>query len=161
MDEIGEDAVQEACHRAGALLEEVGAVPEALRAYSRAGDAAAVTRLLGRQGAALADQPGHWIESLPPALLENDPWLLLALARRHRAGGHTNAALDAYRRAEAGFAGRAVADVCRDERLQLQSWVSPESNASSRGPLVRRPARDSRRRRRQQERSRPADAWNA
>jgi DNA-binding SARP family transcriptional activator len=127
VDEIGENAVQEACHRAGALLEEVGAVPEALRAYSRAGDAAAVTRLLGRQGAALADQPGHWIESLPPALLENDPWLLLALARRHRAGGHTNAALDAYRRAEAGFAGRAVADVCRDERLQLQSWVSPES----------------------------------
>ena len=127
VDEIGEDAVQEACHRAGALLEEVGAVPEALRAYSRAGDADAVARLLGRQGAVLADQPGYWIESLPPALLENDPWLLLALARRHSAAGHTNAALDAYRRAEAGFAGRAIADVCRDERLRLQSWVSPDS----------------------------------
>jgi DNA-binding SARP family transcriptional activator len=127
VDEVGEEAVQEACHRAGSLLEEVGAVPEALRAYSRAGDAVAVARLLGRKGAALADQPGHWIESLPPALLENDPWLLLALARRHRAGGHTNAALEAYRRAEAGFAGRAIADVCRDERLRLQSWVSPDS----------------------------------
>ena len=127
VDEIGEDAVQEACHRAGALLEEVGAVPEALRAYSRAGDADAVARLLGRQGAALADQPGYWIESLPPALLENDPWLLLALARRHRAGGRTTSALDAYRRAETGFAGRAIADVCRDERLRLQSWVSPDS----------------------------------
>src|SRR5580700_3081866 len=127
VDEIGEEAVQAACHRAGALLEEVGAVPEALRAYSRAGDADAVTRLLGRQGAALADQPGHWIESLPPALLENDPWLLLALARRHRAAGRVNAALDAYRRAEAGFAGRAIADVCRDERLRLQSWVMPDS----------------------------------
>jgi DNA-binding SARP family transcriptional activator len=127
VDEVGEEAVQEACHRAGSLLEEVGAVPEALRAYSRAGDADAVARLLGRKGAALADQPGHWLESLPPALLENDPWLLLALARRHRAGGHTNAALDAYRRAEAGFAGRAIADVCRDERLRLQSWVTPES----------------------------------
>jgi DNA-binding SARP family transcriptional activator len=127
VDELGEDAVQEACHRAGALLEEVGAVPEALRAYSRAGDADAVARLLGRQGAVLADQPGYWIESLPPALLENDPWLLLALARRHSAAGHTNAALDAYRRAEAGFAGRTIADVCRDERLRLQSWVSPDS----------------------------------
>jgi DNA-binding SARP family transcriptional activator len=127
VDEIGEEAVQEACHRAGALLEEVGAVPEALRAYSRAGDAGAVTRLLGRQGAALADQPGHWIESLPPALLENDPWLLLALARRHRAAGRVNAALDAYRRAESGFAGRAVAGVCRDERLLLQSWMTPDS----------------------------------
>ena len=92
-------------------------MPEALRAYSRAGDAEAVARLLGRQGAALADQPGYWIESLPPALLENDPWLLLALARRHAAAGRTNAALDAYRRAEIGFAGRAIADVCRDERL--------------------------------------------
>ena len=127
VDEVGEEAVQDACHRAGSLLEEVGAVPEALRAYSRAGDADAVARLLGRKGAALADHPGHWLESLPPALLENDPWLLLALARRHRAGGHTNAALDAYRRAEAGFSGRAVADVCRDERLRLQSWVTPES----------------------------------
>ncbi len=127
VDEIGEHAVHEACHRAGALLEEVGAVPEALRAYSRAGDAEAVARLLGRQGAALADQPGDWIESLPPALLENDPWLLLALARRRAAGGRTNAALDAYRRAEIGFAGRAIADVCRDERLTLQSWMNPDT----------------------------------
>jgi DNA-binding SARP family transcriptional activator len=127
VDEIGEDAVQEACRRAGSLLEETGALPEALRAYSRAGDAEAVARLLGHQGAALADQPGHWIESLPPALLENDPWLLLALARRHAAGGQITAALDAYRRAEAGFAGRALAEVCRDERLTLQSWVMPES----------------------------------
>lgn len=127
VDEIGEDAVQDRCRNAGTLLEETGALPEALRAYSRAGDAEAVARLLGRQGAALADQPGHWIESLPPALLENDPWLLLALARRHAAGGRTNAALDAYRRAEAGFAGRAMAEVCRDERLTLQSWVTPAS----------------------------------
>lgn len=127
VDEIGEGAVHEACHRAGALLEEIGAVPEALRAYSRAGDAEAVARLLGRQGAALADQPGDWIESLPPALLENDPWLLLALARRRAAGGRTNAALDAYRRAETGFTGRSIADVCRDERLTLQSWTNPET----------------------------------
>ncbi len=127
VDEVGEDAVQERCRHAGALLEETGALPEALRAYSRAGDAEAVARLLGRQGAALADQPGHWIESLPPALLENDPWLLLALARRHAAGGRTTAALDAYRRAEAGFAGRAMAEVCRNERLTLQSWAAPES----------------------------------
>ena len=127
VDEIGEEAVQERCRHAGTLLEETGALPEALRAYSRAGDAEAVARLLGRQGAALADQPGHWIESLPPALLENDPWLLLALARRHAAGGHTNAALDAYRRAETGFAGRAMSAVCRDERLTLQSWATPAS----------------------------------
>jgi len=127
VDEIGEAAVQAACRRAGTLLEEAGALPEALRAYSRAEDAAAVTRLLGLRGAALADQPGHWIESLPPALLENDPWLLLALARRHAAGGRTSAAVDAYRRAEAGFAGRALAETCRDERLTLQSWVMPES----------------------------------
>jgi DNA-binding SARP family transcriptional activator len=127
VDEIGEGAVQEACHRAGALLEEIGALPDALRAYLRAGDAEAVARLLGRQGAALADQPGDWVESLPTALLENDPWLLLALARRRVTGGRTNAALDAYRRAEIGFAGRAIADVCRDERLTLQSWATPDS----------------------------------
>ena len=138
VDEIGEDAVHEACHRAGALLEEIGAVPEALRAYSRAGDAEAVARLLGRQGAALADQPGDWIESLPPALLENDPWLLLALARRRAAGGRTNAALDAYRRAETGFAGRAIADVCRDERLPCSPGRTPKPRILARaiGQLV-------------------------
>ena len=53
--------------------------------------------------------------------------MLLALARRHAAGGRTSAAVDAYRRAEAGFAGRALAETCRDERMTLQSWVMPES----------------------------------
>ena len=138
VDELGEAAVQDACRRAGTLLEEAGALPEALRAYSRGEDAAAVARLLGLQGAALADQPGHWIESLPTALLENDPWLLLALARRHTAGGRTSAAVDAYRRAEAGFAGRALAETCRDERLTLQSWVMPESTHPREGHWLSR-----------------------
>ncbi len=126
-EEAGETALRAMCQRAGGLLEEAGALPEALRAYSRAEDSDAVGRLLGKQGSRLASAPGQWIEWLPRALLEHDPWLLLARARHHASEGRPVSALDAYRHAESGFAGSAVAMVCRDELLLLQAWANPGS----------------------------------
>ena len=126
-EEAGEAAVRNASRRAGDLLKDAGALPEALRAYSRAEDGDSVRRLLGRQGSRIANEPGRWIDELPSALLENDPWLLLAAARRHASEGRPATALETYRRAESGFSGSSVAAVCRDERINLQAWIEPSS----------------------------------
>ena len=63
----------------------------------------AVRRLLGGQGERLADGARAWLESLPPAIIRHEPWLELAYARRARAEGRWNDAMDAYGRAETGF----------------------------------------------------------
>ena len=109
VQQLGEAAVRERHRRAGAVLEEAGALAEGLRAYCRAEDWAAVDRLLGRSGEQLVEDAQAWIEVVPDAVLDHDPWLLLAVARRHRADGQLQAALDAYRRAEQnGAAGDAT-----------------------------------------------------
>lgn len=110
---------------AGRVLEEFGAMPEAVHAYCRAEDWTAVGRLLGRNGAELAQHTGVWIDALPPAVLEHDPWLLLASARRHRAEGRWAGAIEAYQRAEMGFTGLEATQICQSERQALAVWLHP------------------------------------
>ncbi len=107
------------------LLEKAGAPAEALGAFSRAEDWAAVRRLLGGQGERLADEAATWLESLPLAIIRHEPWLELASARRARAEGRWTDAIDAYGRAEAGFGPSAIALVCHRERLSLRAWFEP------------------------------------
>src|SRR6266540_2615000 len=80
VEEVGEAEVAARYRRAGTLLEQAGALPEALHAYCRAGDSAAVTRLLGARGGELVDEAVTWLDALPPTLAEQDPWLALASA---------------------------------------------------------------------------------
>src|SRR5581483_6619915 len=56
---------------------------------------------------------------------DNDPWLLLAGARRHLASGHPDDALAAYQAAEAAFGTAGPAAVCRRERLAVTEWLRP------------------------------------
>lgn len=126
-DSVGETALRGLSARAGRLLEERGAFADALRAYARAEDSEAANRVLSAQGSRLAREPGRWIDRLPPALLDNDPWLLLALARRHGSAGRPRQALDTYRRAERAFKGSVNAERCRDERMTLQAWIDPDA----------------------------------
>ena len=123
--ESGERAVRQRYGTAGRVLEQFESIPEALHAYCRAEDWSAVDRLLGRNGAQLARRTGVWIDALPPAVLEHDPWLLLASARRHRAEGRWQSAIDAYQRAERGFTGLDGIQICRRERQVLAAWLSP------------------------------------
>lgn len=110
---------------AGRVLEEFSAIPESVHAYCRAEDWTAVGRLLGRNGPQLARRTGVWIDALPPAVLEHDPWLLLASARRHRAEGRWANAMDAYQRAETGFTGLEAIQICQRERQALAVWLHP------------------------------------
>ncbi len=122
--ESGERAVRQRYGTAGRVLEQFEAIPEALHAYCRAEDWSAVDRLLGRNGAQLARRTGVWIDALPPAVLEHDPWLLLASARRHRAEGRWQSAIDAYQRAERGFTGLDGIQICQRERQVLAAWLT-------------------------------------
>jgi DNA-binding SARP family transcriptional activator len=147
--EAGESGARAQARRAGELLVGDGAVAEALAAFSRAEDWSSVDGLLERHGARLVDGHGAWIDTLPPALLVQDPWLTLATARRHRAEGHWTQALGAYASAEALFGAGDSGAACRRERVALAAWLEPHPAPSSdwtgwlraavaRDPLARR-----------------------
>jgi len=153
VETVGESAARARARRGGELLEGDGAIAEAVAAYSRAEDWAAVDRLLDRHGERLAAGQGAWMDTLPPALLVQDPWLILATARRHRSDGRWVQAVDAYGRAEVLFGSGEAGAACRRERLALAGWLDPLPapatdwsgalrSAIAHDPLVRRPAGD-------------------
>jgi DNA-binding SARP family transcriptional activator len=125
MEELGEIQARAAYRRAGSLLEANGALPEAVQAYSRGEDWEAVDRLLRYQGEELLEGPGTWIDALPPALLRQDPWLMLGSARRHRAEGRWREAIEAYQRAERVFGSSEAGLICASERKALAGWLEP------------------------------------
>jgi DNA-binding SARP family transcriptional activator len=143
VERVGEAGARERYRRAGELLEAAGALPEALHAWCRATDAHAVDRLLGLHGGELAGGARTWLDRLPPALLERDPWLLLAEARRQLAAGRLEEAAGCYRRAEAAFGDSTPVETCRRERQALSAWMehAPLPAAGWTG-MVRAAARD-------------------
>ena len=131
LDQIGEQEARRRFGRAAVLLEEAGAIPEALRAYSRAEDWEAAARLLGREGESLAEDPGEWIHSLPTTVLDHDPWLLLTKARRYFAAGRLQEARDTYRRAEMSFGPAEARDTCAREHRAVSIWLQIEQPLSN------------------------------
>jgi DNA-binding SARP family transcriptional activator len=149
VEERGEAAARASSALAATVLEDEGAIAEALAAWCRAEAWDEVARLLGTGGARLAAGGGTWLDAVPPALLAHDPWLMLATARRLRADGLWRGAVDAYTRAETAFGGADAAVVCRRERLALAAyldpipgpgadWSSDLRHALAREPLARR-----------------------
>ena len=153
VEAIGETAARAHARRGAALLEAGGAIAEALAAYSRGEDWASVDRLLGRYGERLAAGSGAWMDTLPPALLVQDPWLILATARRHRADGRWAQAMEAFAQAEALFGAGQASATCRTERQAVATWLDPRPApgadwsgavraAVARDPLMPRPLPD-------------------
>src|SRR5438270_4968644 len=125
MEELGEIQARAAYRKAAALLERNSALPEAVQAYSRGEDWEAVDRLVHPQGCEVLEGPGTWIDALPPALLRQDPWLMLGSARRHRAEGRWREAIEAYQRAEHVFGSSDAGLICAGERKALAGWLEP------------------------------------
>ncbi|HVM10558.1 MAG TPA: BTAD domain-containing putative transcriptional regulator [Acidimicrobiales bacterium] len=123
VEQVGESAARERFAEAGALLERHGFHAEALRAYGRAEAWDALTRLLGGRPEELVDRPGDWLDALPNALVDHDPWLLLGTARRLTSQGRADEAIDAYRRAEAASGAASPVDICRRERQAISTWL--------------------------------------
>ena len=130
LEEAGEAATRQRFERAGVLLADAGAIPEALEAFYRGEAWDAARSLLGRDGAALASVSTSWVDALPASVLVHDPWLLLASARRLRAEGNFRVAIERYQRAEAAFGHSDPAQICRDERQLLATWLVAEIGAS-------------------------------
>ncbi|HET9444595.1 MAG TPA: AAA family ATPase, partial [Acidimicrobiales bacterium] len=125
VEERGEAAARDLYQRGARLLEADGALSEALYAYCRAQDWEAASRLLGREGEHLVDDPGAWVETLPSSLVAGDAWLQVALARRHLALGRWQQALDAYQRAGDTPGSAGAAEACRQERRRVIPWFDP------------------------------------
>ena len=125
VEELGEVQARAAYRKAARLLEASGAFPDAVQAYSRGEDWEAVDRMLHHQGGELLEGPDTWIDALPPALLRQDPWLMLGSARRHRAEGRWREAIDAYHRAERVFGSSEAGLICAAERKALAGWLEP------------------------------------
>lgn len=124
LQQVGEAALRDLHGRSAEVLEEFRALPEALHSYCRADDWKAVDRLLGRDGEQLAQRSGRWIDSLPPSVLDHDPWLMLASARHHRAEGRWEAAATAFQRAEEGFGDAEATRICHLERQASGAWLN-------------------------------------
>ncbi len=121
----GEPQAKEWGRRAAALLEDGGWVMDALRAYCWSGDWASVGRVVATGGAELADDEKSWLDWLPAGLVEEDPWVMMAAARRAAASGRLATALDLYQRAETLAVGTAARDICRRERAEIVAWLDP------------------------------------
>ena len=140
VEQLGEVEARGRYRHAARLLERAGALPEALRAHCRAEDWEAVSRLLNGRGEQLIARGGGWMDALPPALVDQDPWLMLARARRHVATGRWEAALDAYARAAAGFGAGRPEETCRRERQALAAWFVPNAVPTADWTGLLRPA---------------------
>jgi DNA-binding SARP family transcriptional activator len=124
LEQFGTSAAQEWYERAASQLELAGEVSGAFRAYIRAEQWAAVQRLLHVRGADVVAKPlGPVAERIPLSLSSEDPWLVLAEARRLLRHGTLARAVAAYRKAESLTADLDLAALCRMERRQAALWL--------------------------------------
>ena len=128
VDELGPDRTRAWYATAAALLEEQGAPGEALRAWLRAERWAEVTRLLREDGRSIAAEPARvgpaWSDLLPRAVVDEDPWLSTAVARRLAAEGRLGAAALRYRHAEGLFPDSADRERVARERRLVELWTT-------------------------------------
>ena len=132
LEEVGPSGLRDRFCTAGGLLVDSGAMPEAVEAFCRGEDWDRVSAMLGRNGREVADEPNAWLDALPAAVVSNDPWLLLANARRLRSEGRLAEAGDAYRRAEVVFGPSEAGSMCRVERQAIGYWTHGASPLADR-----------------------------
>ena len=124
LEQFGRPTAQEWYEQAAGQLEAAGEVNGAFRAYVRAEQWAAVQRLLQLRGADVVAKPlGPVAERIPLSLSSEDPWLVLAEARRLVRHGTLARAVAAYRKAESLTTDLDVAALCRLERRQAAVWL--------------------------------------
>lgn len=118
VEECGRDGARRWYARSGVVLESLGDLRSATRAFAKADDWAAVSRLIGQAGADdVAD------DLLPPAAWRRDPWLALANARRLTRDGALQAAYDAYRLAQNSYDEPRFTRLCMSEATAVRSWL--------------------------------------
>ncbi|MEV6909275.1 BTAD domain-containing putative transcriptional regulator [Amycolatopsis sp. NPDC051071] len=129
LERSGNQLTRNAYRRAAAQLAEADRWAEAFRCHAHAGDWVAAAAVLHRSGA----RPGGTApdSTLPTTLLEDDPWVALADARRLRGEGRLGAAHDRYADAETRLPDPALRWRCALERSGVARWLGHASQ-----PLV-------------------------
>lgn len=124
-DDLGADATRQWFARAAAILEAESASSEAVRAYVRAERWDDAARLLRDDGARViaANRGTGWHDMLPTRMVEEDPWLSLAVGRRLALEGRLSAAIARYQHAEALFPERTDRERAVRERRLVELWV--------------------------------------
>ena len=123
VDSLGEAGARDWYATAAGLLEDDGAWSDAAAAYLRAERWPDVARLLRADGALVIGEPADdWPERLPARLVDDDPWLSLAVARRTAADGRLAAAAERYRHAESLFAEPGGRRLAGAERRLVDVW---------------------------------------
>lgn len=108
--------------RSAELLESIGDQRGAVRAYARAEDWGAVARLIQASGSGPGDAATGADILLPAVVVQHDPWLSLAEARRRVREGSLNAAVQAFKQAESLLDEPEFRDSCRRERAVAVMW---------------------------------------
>jgi DNA-binding SARP family transcriptional activator len=127
-EQIGAADVAQRHLDAATLVEQEGEPAEAIRYFARAGDLDAVRRILDNNGDELSITPGRWLEVLPPAMREQDPFVLLTSARQLVREGDLTEARARYTHAIALLETNDVAGRrARQERRSLEAWLLGET----------------------------------
>ncbi len=147
VEQLGESAAMAHIRRAALLLLDAtavdGVIPNgicgaALRSLCRAEAWTEAFDLLRTRGQDLAGEPGDWLDNVPERLTSEDPWLQLALARRHLASGSLDLSLAAYKRCESELPPIGAAS-CQHEMVAVAAWATKlPTPASGLTDLLRR-----------------------
>ncbi len=123
VQECGAAGARQWYSRSAALLESVGDERAAVHAHARAEDWGAVARLLQVRGGSGGDPAAVAGLLLPASVVEHDPWLSLAEARRRVREGSLVGAVEAFRQAENLLDEPDFRDICRQERAVAMLWA--------------------------------------
>lgn len=125
LDELGATQTQLWYAKAAALLEESGALGEAIRAYLRAESWTQATRLLRSDAArVIATEPGiSWCDLVPQQMVDEDPWLSMAVARRLTMEGRLPEAAQRYHHAETLLSDPVDRQRAAWDRRLVELWV--------------------------------------
>jgi DNA-binding SARP family transcriptional activator len=127
IEEYGAAGARRWYSRSAALLESIGEARSAVRAYARAEDWGAVARMIQTRGSGPDSTVAGTDFLLPATVVEHDPWLSLAEARRRVREGALGAAIQAYRQAEALLDEPDFRESCRHERTAAALWAAPSA----------------------------------
>lgn len=125
IEEYGAAGARRWYSRSAALLESIGEARSAVRAYARAEDWGAVARMIQTRGSGPDSTVAGTDFLLPATVVEHDPWLSLAEARRRVREGALGAAIQAYRQAESLLDEPEFRESCRRERTAASLWATP------------------------------------
>ncbi|MEP6981242.1 MAG: AAA family ATPase, partial [Nakamurella sp.] len=129
IEEFGLEHARSWYSRSAIVLEAAGNHHAAIRAHAKAEDWGAVARLLQSHESNAAGSAAGMNLVLPPSVVQYDPWLSLAEARRRLRHGAAAGAATAFAQAESLLDEPAFRDSCRRERAVATMWTAVDSRA--------------------------------